>query len=191
MARQGLSIRTVLTTVVVVLLLLLASAGVGVNAFFSSRAALDESWRQNADGLADRTSKQAALYLAGAETAVRQAEALTDAGLLDPTDYEALMVYAVRVLHANPHFTWFSWSDEQGTLAAALWWPGEEGPALRKLIRTQRAEGVAWNRQWELREGAWVLVEDLESDYDPRKQDYYKIGAAQQERGIWVTPTSS
>lgn len=185
-APKGLSIRLVLTTVVVTLLLLV-SAGVGLNAFFSSRAALDESWHRNANSLADRTSKEAALFLVGARAAVRQAEAETDAGHLDPQDDEAVMAYALRVLHANAHFTWFSWSDESGTLAAALWWPTPEGIVLRKLLRVQR-DGGSWNRQWEERDGVWQLVVDEQGDYDPRARPYYQIGAARQEGGVWVDP---
>ena len=183
---MALSIRTLVTSAVVALLLL-ATAAVGLNAYVSTRRALEESWFRTADSLAALAAKQTAVFLADAAPAAVHAEGLVDDGRLDPSDYDAVLDHGVRVLRTHTHHTWFSWSDEAGTLASVLWWPGEEGPRIRKDLRVL-VDGRSWQRMWEDQGGEWVLVDEQWTDYDPRRRSYYQAGAALTDGGRWVDP---
>ena len=179
------SLRTALTAVVVGLLLL-AAGGVATNAWFSTRALLDQTWRDTARMTAARTAKEAAVFLGDADPAVRMTEHLADEGLLDPNDYDAVMDHAVLMLETYPRHTWFSWADEQGALAAALWWPTEDGVELRKDLRVRQEDGQTWHRQWTRTDGEWLEVRNEYTAYDPRTRPWYIEGA--KGDGVWVGP---
>jgi adenylate cyclase len=182
----SLSIRVVLTSVLVALLLL-ATTTVGLAAWMSTSAVLEDSWLRTADSLADQASAATAVFLSGAEPAVRFSELQADRDALDVTDYDSVLEHEVRVLKANQAFTWYSWSDEQGTLASALWWPTDDGLELVKELRI-RVDGQSWQRQWREEAGQWVLMSEAWIDYDPRQRPYYKAAKALADGGAWVDP---
>lgn len=179
-----LSIRSVLMAGGV-LALLMTSVVVGGYATVSTRRVLERSWQQQVENVADRTSGQIEVFLARAEPTVQMAEGQADAGLLDLDDPMALLDFNTRVLRHNPGHTWFSWADEQGTLASALWWPSDQGPILSRDLRLQTEEGT-WERRWEEHGGEWLLVSERWTDYDPRGRPYYRDSIASE--GVWTSP---
>ena len=176
---RGVSIRTALSAVVV-LLILVAALGTGGAAWVGTRDTLEQSWRQSAADMAERTVQQVQRVLSPAAPVTGQAAAWERHG--GATHPDALLPWMLTALTANPEMTWLARADAQGTYVGVAQWPDGEGVVLRSTVRHAGGQRL----DHELRDGEWVLVlDETHSDYDPRVRPFW-VGLG--DEGAWFDP---
>ena len=200
MKQRGMPLFAVVGSVLVGLILL-ATAAVAISTYVSGRKSIDHLWHALADGVADRTAREALRFLEPALPFAATTGAAMSSGHLDANDEAAVLAWLEISIDANPQFTWASFGRADGTYLALYKWPGKDGERLRRTWRTiiDPQEATAGSNGLIPRarlndherddDGTWRPIAPSLKRYDPRKRPWYLTAlAAPEGRGAWQKP---
>ena len=179
---------TLVTTVI--LIVTFTVIAIGLPAYFTSKRAVQDLWKNLASQIAKTTTEVSLRFLNDAKPIAKVLQIMVDNGQIDVTNFDQLLNYTRDFLSVYPNTTWIAFSSVKGDYISTYRLP--DSNALFGTIRTiqsyneiNKANTEQKNYMWANEK--WTLDSTTASNYDPRTRPFWIDGINKKE-GSWTSP---